>query len=283
MSTKRRTLKLLHRVHALLTVIVLIASITLYWTGVLTGFAATLMFVAVELPLLIVFVIISAVRFRGARSRERKNTGFLDRLVEEEPLLAGPAVEIRAAASLGRWVARRPNVPAGAAAYGYANGSAMIPIVMIVASVIELAVVHVLVPWQWLRILLLVLTIWAIVFVLGYLSMRATHPHLVDNENLTLRWGREVVVRIPLTEIVDAQFHTGYRYTHPEINGETLVLPASQGTNVRLEFAEPVSATPPISRRHRPSDYRASEVLLGVDEPESFITELRVRSESIRQ
>ena len=55
-----------------------------------------------------------------------------------------------------------------------------IPVAFVAASVIEAVAIHFLVPWQWLRVVLLVATVLSLIAIGGWLAGRVVHPHLVS-------------------------------------------------------------------------------------------------------
>lgn len=97
--------------------------------------------------------------------------------------------ELRAYWCLYLAIARKRRVPDGAQSFGYSKGSLTFPTAIVVVSTIELGVVHLLVPWTWLRIVLLVLSVWGVLFIFGLFATRIVHPHIVTDESLQLRWG----------------------------------------------------------------------------------------------
>ncbi|MGO1435664.1 MAG: hypothetical protein ACTHV4_08765 [Canibacter sp.] len=275
--TQRRTwLRTTHRAHTLLTVMVVITLLALNLAGKLSSDMALRLFLVIEVPLLLVFLATTALRFRHlARSTDAEEVGFLDRLEIEEPLLRPVVVEFRAFGSLCLAVARKRQVPQKARPFGYTKGSMTFPAVMIAVSLAELVIVHMLVPWEWLQIVLLVLTVWGVLFFLGYFATRVVHPHFVTNEALHLRWGHPTVLSTPLTNIASVTPHTSHAHTQPEVQDERLILTQSQSTNVRIRFSEPVATAAPVSKKNRPADFHAREVQLYVDDPEGFLQALR--------
>lgn len=168
-------------------------------------------------------------------------------------------------------LARKQHIPRGAAPFGYTKGTMAFPVAIVVASLVELGVVHVLVPWAWLQILLLVLTIWGIVFVLGPFASRAAHPHLVTGEALELRWGHRSVLSTPLTNVRSVEPLVDHAPTQPAADGTRLILTQFQSTNVRIVFEQPVASDPPVPQRHLPAGFRAAEAALYVEDPAAFV------------
>lgn len=275
--TQRRTwLRTAHRAHTALTIVVVVTLLVLNRTGALSGGMALRLFLMIEVPLLLIFLAITVLRFERPRgSSDSTGTGFLDRIEKEEPLLRPVVTEIRAFGSLWLVVARKRQVPSGAIPFGYTKGTMTFPLVMVVLSLAELVIVHILVPWDWLRIVLLILTIWGVLFILGFFATRIVHPHFITNEALHVRWGYSTVLATPLTNIVSATPHVNHAHTQPHVEDERLILTQFQSTNVLIRFVEPVAAAAPVSKKKKPADFQATEVQLYVDDPDAFLQTLQ--------
>ena len=66
-----------------------------------------------------------------------------------------------------------------------------IPVAFVAASVIEAVAIHFLVPWQWLRVVLLVATVLSLIAIGGWLAgrSRAPAPRLGSNGSVSIRHG----------------------------------------------------------------------------------------------
>lgn len=273
-------LRTAHRAHAGLTLLVVLVLMILRLTGVLGTGQAVALFLVLEVPLLLLFIVLSVLRFR--RTAHVVDAGFLDRLKAEEPLLRPVVSELRTFQSLGLLLVGKRRVPAGARPFGYTKGAMTLPAVMIALSLAELVIVHILVPWPWLRMVLLILTIWGVLLILGFFAARIVHPHYLTDETLHLRWGHQAVLATALANVVTAAPHANHAHTQPHVEGGRLILTQFQGTNVLLRFAVPVETAAPVAKKHLPSNFHASEVQLYVDDPEAllhaltpFATEMR--------
>jgi len=268
-STRLRTA---HRVHSGVTIAVAVTLLALNLAGALSGGMALGLFLAIEVPLILVFAVISVLRFgRFGRTTGADGTDFLDRLEAEEPLLRPVVSELRAFTSLFLVIGRKRQLPPGAEPFGYTKGTMTLPAVLTVLSLVELLIVHILVPWPWLQIVLLVLTVWGVFFILGFFASRVVRPHFVTADRLHLRWGHKTVLTSPLANILSVARRTNHAHTQPQIEGNRLVLTQFQSTNVLIRFVEPVPAAAPVARRHRPEGFHASEVHLYVDDPDAFL------------
>ena len=91
--------------------------------------------------------------------------------------------------SLFGWVTRRPDVPSDAVAFGYIGAVAALLWAFIFGSATELVVLHLLLPWETVRIVVDVLGIWGLAWMLGMMASFRVHPHLVSNSGLRIRHG----------------------------------------------------------------------------------------------
>ena len=88
--------------------------------------------------------------------------------------------EVALYVALTRWLLRRADVPAGATPWGYARLVGPVLWLWIFGSATEVVVVHVITPWAGVRLALLVVGIWGLVWMLGLLASYRVYPHLVD-------------------------------------------------------------------------------------------------------
>lgn len=239
MTQNPRWVRTVHRAHAGVTVLVAITLVVLNLTGVLAGDIAVQLFLAVEVPLLVVFVVLTLLRLRRVVSTPAgDDRSLLDRIVAEEPLLRPAVSELRYYHSLVLAVTGKRRVPAGAASFGYTKGVMTVPAAIVLVSLVELVVVHLLVPWQWLRIVLLIFSIWGVLFVAGFFAGRIVNSHLVSHDDLTLRWGLQTVLATPLSNVVSASRHANHAATQPDVEGNRLILTQFQSTNVVQLFVD---------------------------------------------
>lgn len=172
------------------------------------------------------------------------------------------------------WLWCRGNIDGageGVSTFGYTAGTAAVPVAFLVASVVEAVALHLLVPWPWLRVVLLVLTAASVVAVACWSAARAVHPHLVTSEKLTLRSGRATVLTIDRGHIVRVVATRRFEHTTPGVHDGRFYLPGPDGTGIDIDFDAPV-------RINRPgSDAEAvSGVSLHVDAPRDLCARLRM-------
>lgn len=113
-------------------------------------------------------------------------------------------LEVWGYVSIFRYVLRRPKVPPGAAGFSYHRLVMPLLVAFIAVSAIELVVVDLLARrWPTVRITLLALGIWGLVWMFGLLFAFLTRPHAVGPAGIRVRSGAEV--DIPLGwEIIDS-------------------------------------------------------------------------------
>ncbi len=100
--------------------------------------------------------------------------------------------------SLFLLAARRvPGRGPGVQTFPYAREVSPLLGAFIFVSALELVVVHLILPWATIRTVLLVLSIWGLVWMIGFLASMRVFPHLLDERGLRLRYGTSVDVRVP--------------------------------------------------------------------------------------
>jgi hypothetical protein len=89
-------------------------------------------------------------------------------------------MEIRGYQSIYRFLFCRPKVPAGHIGFSYYQPVLAILIVFIAVSAVEVVVVDLIVRrWTNIRIPLLILSIWGLIYMLGFLFGMLTRPHAI--------------------------------------------------------------------------------------------------------
>jgi hypothetical protein len=147
--------------------------------------------------------------------------------------------------SLARWVVRRPDVPAGATPIGYGQLAVPVMWLWIFGSATEVAVVEVVlrnVDAGWaevVRLPLLVLGGWGVLWMMGMLAAHRVRPHLLTDDRIRIRSGARTVVDVPLADVASA------RSTEHELpgvvkslhhDGDLVLAGVSSRTNVELRL-----------------------------------------------
>lgn len=253
-----------------IAVVVVVIDALLLSTGVIGPATALALFLAVEVPLGAATVVGYVRRYRAHRAAVDSPREAWRALVADETYLRMIAVEARTLASLGRWIARRADVPAGAVPIGYSRGTLGIPIALVVAAGIELVAFHLLVPWPTVRFVLDLLGVYALIVILGWLAGRIVRPHLVVGGELVLRSGPHVCARVPLDAVVTVRRDRRLSPTAAEIvtdgGHDVLALPGPDGSTLTVVLARKVEASVPGFPWSRAETQEVGAVWLHVDD-----------------
>jgi len=189
-------------------------------------------------------------------------------------------LEVTLYLALARWVTRRPDVPPGTTPIGYSRLVAPMLWLWIFGSATEVVVLDVLLSRWWtpMRIPLLVLGIWGVVWMLGMMSAYRTRPHLLGEDALQVRDGIHARVDVRLDRIasvrsVDHDLPGLLTSVHVEGEGDsaTLLVGVGSRTNLELVLTGPTTLETP----HGPTT--VTRVGLWVDEPREVADVLRPR------
>ncbi|XBB65672.1 hypothetical protein ABFU82_16315 [Nocardioides sp. WV_118_6] len=185
-------------------------------------------------------------------------------------------LEVRLYVALGRWLARRVDVPEGARGWGYSRMVTPVMWLWIFGSACELPIAHVLVPWEGVRIALLVVGVWGLVWMIGLLASLKVYPHLVTRTGLTVRFGTLARIAVPWTAIAEVRYDDRdiegmVRTLRPRETdaGTELHVPVNNRVNVVLVLAESLPVPTPKGV--------VDAVALGIwlDDPRDFVAATR--------
>lgn len=187
--------------------------------------------------------------------------------------------------ALARWVVRRPDVPAGTTPLGNSRLVAPMLWLWIFGSAVEVVVLDVLLTRWWtpLRVPMLVLGLWGVMWMLGMMAAYRTRPHLLGRDSLQVRDGIHARIDVPLalvTAVRPAEHELPglLRSVHVAGRGEgreeeaMLLVGVGSRTNLELVLAAPTTLATP----HGPTT--VSRVGLWVDEPREVAALLRTRA-----
>ena len=278
MTITSATLRRIHRVSVVLTVLTVLVLAALRLSGQVSSAQMLRIFVAVEVPMVLLVGALSVIRVRTIMARARRQgRPWREELLAEEPLLRMVFFELAAYRSLWLLLRRRREVAAGAQPMGYTRGTLSIPLAMLVVCVVEMVAVHLIISVTWLALVLLLTSLWAIAFISGLIAMRVVHPHYIYEGKLVLRAGCREVAVIDLDSIAAARAQVNRAHTQPAVVDNLMVLTYFEPPNIRLTLHAPVPADPPVSPKHRPDGYTTDTIDLYVDSPEDFLDMLAAR------
>lgn len=119
--------------------------------------------------------------------------------------------------------------------FGYAKEQAPIIGAFIFVSLIELVVVHLLLPWETVRLIVDILSLWGLLWMVGLLAGVLVHPHLVGPDGLRIRERWATDIAIPWSAVADVRARRGGR----EAEDGVLTVPVLNRTKVEVTLREP--------------------------------------------
>jgi hypothetical protein len=144
--------------------------------------------------------------------------------------------------------------------------------VFLVLTPVEILLVDLLVPWFWLRAVLLVFGLISGLLLGWLLWMLHKFKHEIDDEYLWLRYAREFEYRIPLRAIenvTQGMTSRSLNKTRSVVDG-TLVLEIANTTNVRVSLNEPQEID--LGRR---GAHQVTKIEFWTDDPDGMVRALR--------
>ena len=184
------------------------------------------------------------------------------------------AFEWKLYVALLRWIFRRPHVPAGAVPFRYIGAIAAILWGFIYASAIELVAVHFILPWEKVRLVVGILSLWGLVWMLGYMASLRVYPHLVSDAGLRIRHGFSKDFAVPLDAIASIAVRERVRDKSRAIQvdqGEqdtVLNVVIANRTNVDVALSRPID----LAGQESPTVLR-----FYTDDPRGLVAQVRER------
>jgi hypothetical protein len=186
--------------------------------------------------------------------------------------------ELRLYRSLYRWVTRRPVVPSpDVEAVGYSRTVTPVMSLWIFGSAVEMVVVHLVVPWPVVRIVLLVVSVWGLVWMIGFLASLKVYPHLVSDSTLRVRHGATVDIAIPWHAVASvvqqrrdlpSSMRT-IQLRETNAGGTDLQIGVSGEVNVHVVLAHPLTVPTPKGNQE------ITELSFLVDDPAALVAKAR--------
>jgi hypothetical protein len=185
-------------------------------------------------------------------------------------------IELRGYQSIYRFIFRRPKVPAGAEGFSYHQPILAIMIVFIAVSAVEVVVVDRIVSrWTYIRIPLLIISIWGLVWMLGLLFGMLVRPHAVGPDGIRVRYGSEVDIPIAWHNVDSVAYrkqaaqHKQPKVTIDDDGVATLHMRIQNETNIEVRLRCPVPLKLPQGTE------TVSTVKLYADDPKRFMDTVR--------
>ncbi|MCZ2525224.1 hypothetical protein [Streptomyces sp. HB2AG] len=264
---------------------VVLVQVVLVWAGVIGAGRAVV--VALLLEMLLVGVVVTEIAlarraFRDSRGRGADRQEALRRALSAvlpAPVAKVTAVEFGLFRALWLRMRRKPDVPEGHEALRY--GSDIKPLMRVLALLVplELLVVELIVPWTAVRVVLLVLSVYGAVWLLGFVAALTVHPHTVGGGEIVLRFAHFARVAVPLglVESVRVDRRSGHRRT-VEVEGGVLAVSVGGSTAVSVRLREPYPVAPAPGRPVQ----EVREVRFAADDPRGAVGVLTAGPAAVR-
>ena len=201
------------------------------------------------------------------------------RLLPDDPLrdrLRGGALSQRGA--LGDPAVRRTP---GATPHPYVGAVSVLLWAFIGGSTVELVALHLILPWETVRLVADVLGVWGLVWMIGLAGSYRVFPHLVTDEGVRVRNGHTTDLLVPWDAIasVRTREHSApsSRAVQLDPATRTLSVVVAGRTNVELVLGRPF--TVPV----KGVEEEVLEVRLFADEHRDLLREVRARLDSAGQ
>ena len=107
--------------------------------------------------------------------------------------------------SLYRWVFRRPDPAGPGARFGYSAMTTPVMFAFIGVSIVEIPILHFLLPWRTVQIIAFVLSFWGLLWMVGFLGAIRVHPHVVSAAGIRVRSGFTVDVFLPWSAVAEVR------------------------------------------------------------------------------
>lgn len=120
------------------------------------------------------------------------------------------------------------------------RGVLAMPLAFLAATLLEMAVLHILIPWAWLRFSLVVLSLWSLLLLFAVFVADIAYPHYATDRALVLRRGGRTIATIAFDRIAAVVEHRRYNHTGTALDGDRLFLAGPDGTTVDVTLREPV-------------------------------------------
>lgn len=180
--------------------------------------------------------------------------------------------------SLYRWIFRRPRVPhPDDEAFSYVGAVAAVIWAFIGVSAIEVPAAHLLLPWEHVRGILLILGIWGLLWMVGYLASLKTYPHVIGDDGLRIRCGYRYDITIPWSAITSVTHHRRDLPSNRTIHrtesddGTVLQIGINSQTTIDVELVEALTVRLPSGPE------TVAAIRCYADEPAALVTAAKVK------
>lgn len=266
------------------TPVVIVVQVVLVATGVLDVGQAVVIAVGIEVllaVLLLALAVTARVLYRRLRAEGMSRSDAF--LAAAETVLPGPMVavlrwELGGLVSIILLVRRRKDIPDGATVIKSGSQHKAFLLVMTLLGPLEILIVELIVPWAWVRVVLLVAAIYGTLWMFGFYAAVHTRPHYIDNRRLVVRTGHLMTVSVDIDDVRAARHETRNSYQGDKYKGMVTVtddwvaVTGMVGTELTLTLA-PQTALLVQGK----GTVHAGELRFDVDEPRVAIATITAR------
>jgi hypothetical protein len=144
-------------------------------------------------------------------------------------------------------------------------------------GVVESIAVHLLVPWPTTRWVLLGLSVYGLLWIVGLAFSLRQHPHVLRGDELLLRFGHFRTTRVPLAQLTGARRDVRTEHKrNVELTDGTLSLSVAAETAVELTF------TPEVAVEVRGRLEPVSRIRFFADDPRTAVQLMSERARAQR-
>lgn len=198
-------------------------------------------------------VLMMCLVFLGARDyRQQRDSGADSSTAMKHALLEvlpGPVAhvlwhEVGIFGAIVRENRGRREVRSGEVALPYGKDQLTFIVVMCVLSMVEIVVVGLLVPWEWLRLVALVLGVYGMIWIFGFYCAMRTRPHVIGGDFLEVRCAHLGSVRVELDDVIGASKALNGTRTRSISHDDGVVTVSLSGTtNVEVRLRDGACAS----------------------------------------
>lgn len=172
------------------------------------------------------------------------------------PVAKLATLEPRLFCCLLRWALRKTRLKDGEFGYHKRSQASWILLLIALVSPVEVIVGEILLPWAELRIALLVVEVYAVLWVLGFYASLVVLPHHLEETGIRLRYGPFAEAFVPYSEIEEIESKPRKSPRQGDglkvVPDEASVYLAINGkTNLTLTLGSPQSVKGPFAHQSR--------------------------------
>ena len=184
--------------------------------------------------------------------------------------------EIRVYTSIGRAITRRPAIPAGGTGIGYHRPVLTVLFIFIGLSAVEIPILDLIVHrWPAVRIAMLILGIWGVTWMVGYLCAMLMRPHTVGPDGIRVRNGLEIDVPVSWDDVASVEIARRVdEPKQPRVADREYAERMQDETNILVTLERPVEINLP-GLPPRGGTHRVESIRLWADDPKAFLAAAR--------